>query len=166
MRTHAVVRRRYDVGNGPFEQSPSAIIMRSRLTLLALAATSLAATSLAVAAPAHAQPRWKPIGKTNVGNPVEIDTRLKHDKDIVKTMIRTRFVPPKKTQKGNITTARTELWIDCTKRMVAMPVNTYYIDEAKNVVYQTSRVGIPGYAPAMGGSGSELAVGYVCKGVK
>lgn len=133
--------------------------MRPHLSL-----PTLAAATLLLASPLTAQSRWKSIGKTNVGNPVQIDTRIKRENGIAKTWIRTTFVPPKKTPKGNITTAKTEVWYDCAKRMVALPVNTYYIDEAKNLVYQTNKVGIPGYAPVMGGSGSELGLAYVCDG--
>jgi hypothetical protein len=112
-----------------------------------------------------AQARWRPIGKTNIGNTVELDTRsVKRAKGIATATLRVRFVQPAKSPQGPITSARTVLSVDCGKRTVAIRENTYFLDEKTNKVYQHTTVGIPGYSPAMGGSMPEVALGHLCKG--
>jgi hypothetical protein len=119
---------------------------------------------LVAAVPVAAQSRWQSIGTTNIGNPVELDTRsVKRAKGIVTATLRSRFVKPARSPQGPITSARTVVSFDCAKHTVAIVENTYFLDEKTNKVYQHTKVGVPGYTPPMGGSLPEVGMAYVCK---
>ena len=135
-----------------------------RPSLARLASVAVAPLLLLGASALHAHRRWQPIGTTNVGNPVEIDTRgLKRANGIITATLRTKFVKPAKVPGGVVSVSHTIISVDCAKHLVAIPDNIYYIDEAKNVVYQRSTAKIPGFSPPMGGSAPEVGVTFLCK---
>jgi hypothetical protein len=125
-------------------------------------------TALALLAPAALgaqtrQPRWQKIGTTSVGNPVFVDPRsVKTAAGIVTATLRAEFVKPVATPRGAITSSRTVAMLDCAKRTVAVRENTYYHDERANRVYQQTKVGTPGYGPAIRGTLPDVALAHFC----
>ncbi len=122
-------------------------------------------TALALLAPAAlgAQTRWQKIGSTSVGNPVFVDPRsVKTAAGIVTATLRAEFVKPVATPRGTITSSRTVAMFDCAKRVVAVSENTYYHDERAGRIYQRTKVGMPGYGPAIRGTLPDLALAHLC----
>ena len=112
---------------------------------------------------ASAQPRWKELGRTNVGNTVFVDQRsVKRAKDVVTGTFRVAFAKPVKSPRGDITSSRTVASLDCAKRQVAIRENVYYHDEQANRVYDRKVIGTPGWGPPMGGSMPEVAIAQLC----
>jgi hypothetical protein len=132
------------------------------LPALALAAVPLAATALA-AGPLAAQPRWQEIGKTVVGNPVYLDRRSLSTKGGITTAtMRVAFVKPVRTARGELTSSRTIIMVDCAKRALAVKENWYYHDEKANRVYEHKVIAKPGFGTAFEGSMQGVAVAHLC----
>jgi hypothetical protein len=133
------------------------------LPALALAAP-LAATALA-AGPLAAQPRWQEIGKTVVGNPVYLDRRTLSTKGGITTAtLRVVFVKPVRTARGELTSSRTIVLVNCAKRELAVKENWYYHDEKANRVYEHKVIAAPGFGKAFEGSMQGVAVAHLCRG--
>ena len=112
-----------------------------------------------------APPRWLEIGKTVVGNPVYLDRRTMTTKGGITTAtLRVAFVKPVRTPRGELTSSRTIIMVDCAKRELAVKENWYYHDEKTNRVYEHKVVGQPGFAKAFEGSMQGVAVAHLCKG--
>ena len=112
---------------------------------------------------ASAQPRWKELGRTNVGNTVFVDQRsVKRAKDVVTGTFRVAFAKPVTSPRGDITSSRTVASLDCAKRQVAIRENVYFHDEKANRVYDRKVIGTPGWGPPMGGSMPEVAMAQLC----
>jgi hypothetical protein len=123
------------------------------LSLLALAA-----------APLSAQPRWQEIGRTVVGNPVYLDRRTMSTKSGVTTAtLRVAFLKPVRTQRGELTSSRTVVMVNCAKRELAVKENWYYHDEKANRVYEHKVIAQPGFGRAFEGSMQGVAVAQLCK---
>ncbi|MGZ8376505.1 MAG: surface-adhesin E family protein [Gemmatirosa sp.] len=120
---------------------------------------------LALAAePLSAQPRWQEIGKTVVGNPVYLDRRTMSTKGGITTAtLRVAFVKPVRTQRGELTSSRTIVRVDCAKRELAVQENWYYHDEKANRVYEHKRIAQPGFGKAFEGSMQGVAVAHLCR---
>lgn len=128
------------------------------LPALALAAAPLAAT------PPAAQPRWQEIGKTVVGNPVFLDRRtLTTKKGITTATLRVAFVKPVRTPRGELSSSRTIVMVNCATREIAVKENWYYHDEKANRVYEHKVVAAPGFGKAFEGSMQGVAVAHLCK---
>ena len=137
------------------------------LPALALAAAPLAATLLTAAPLAAqsraAQPRWQEIGKTVVGNPVFLDRRsLSTKAGITTATMRVAFVKPVRTARGELTSSRTIIMVDCAKRALAVKENWYYHDEKANRVYEHKVIAKPGFGTAFEGSMQGVAVAHLC----
>ena len=139
------------------------------LQLLALlpllgAAPSAAQPKAQAKAPTSAQPRWLEIGRTVVGNPVFLDRRTMTTRaGITTATLRVAFVKPVRTPRGELTSSRTIVMVDCAKRELAVKENWYYHDEKANRVYEHKVVGKPGFAKAFEGSMQGVAVQHLCK---
>lgn len=137
--------------------------MRAITRLLAL--LPLALLTAPGAAPLGAQPRWQEIGRTVVGNPVYLDRRTTSTKGGITTAtLRVAFVKPVRTPRGELTSSRTIVMVDCAKRELAVKENWYYFDEKANRVYEHKVVGKPGFGKAFEGSMQGVAVAHLCKG--
>ena len=136
--------------------APVAILLRMMRLLALLAALPITAA---------AQPaRWQEIGKTVVGNPVFLDRKALATKNGVTTAtLRVAFVKPVKTPRGDMTSSRTIVMVDCAKRQLAVKENWYYHDEKANRVYEHKVVAQPGFAKAFEGSMQGVAVAHLCK---
>lgn len=116
------------------------------------------------AAPALVQPRWQEIGKTVVGNPVFLDRRTMTTKGGITTAtLRVAFVKPVRTPRGELTSSRTIILVDCARRELAVKENWYYHDEKAGRVYEHKVVGKPGFAKAFEGSMQGVAVQHLCR---
>ncbi|MDF1502530.1 surface-adhesin E family protein [Roseisolibacter sp. H3M3-2] len=110
-----------------------------------------------------AQPRWQEIGKTVVGNPVLLDRRTLATKDGLTTAtLRVTFVKPVKSPRGELTSSRTIVRVNCAKRELAVLENWYFHDEKANRVYEHKKIAQPGFAKAFEGSMQGVAVGHLC----
>jgi hypothetical protein len=128
---------------------------------------SLPAVVLAFhAAPVSAQGRWKEIGKTAAGNIVYIDPKsVKTVNGIITARLQVKFLTPVEVpNKGAWHLSRHVASFDCAKKTVAAKESTYYGDEAGTKVMQHDVVKIPGFATAIGGSMTAIALDYVCRG--
>ena len=76
--------------------------------------------------------------------------------------VRTVFVKPVKTPKGDLTGSRTVVMFDCAKRQLAVKENIYFHDEKANRVYQRSAPKIPGYSKPIKGAMPDLAMAHFC----
>ena len=132
--------------------------------LLALLPLLAGAPALAQPKSSTAQPRWLEIGKTVVGNPVYLDRRTMTTKGgIITATLRVAFVKPVRTPRGELTSSRTIVMVDCAKRELAVKENWYYFDEKANRVYEHKVVGQPGFARAFEGSMQGVAMAHLCK---
>ena len=109
-----------------------------------------------------AQPRWQEIGKTVVGNPVFLDRRTATKDGITTATLRVAFLKPVKTARGELTSSRTVIRVNCARRELAVVENWYYHDEKANRVYDRKVIGTPGWGPPMGGSMPEVAMAQLC----
>jgi len=120
----------------------------------------LAAMSL----PAHAQGRWKDIGKTSSGNSVYVDPRsIKTVNGIITARLRVKFDPPVQTPQGPWTTSQHLAMFDCAKSTIAVKESVYYANEKTNKVVERKVNAQPGYGPTLKGSLSQVALDYLCK---
>ena len=120
-------------------------------------------TRVVIALPAGAQSRWKEMGKTAAGNPVSVDSRsVKTAKGITSARIRVTYTEPVKTPKGEWRSSQANMMFDCAKSSVAAKDATYYSDLAGTKVVDRTVIGQPGYAPAIGGSMTKVALDYLC----
>lgn len=111
----------------------------------------------------RAQERWQEIGRTNIGNPVLLDGRsVERQGAMVRATLRVAFVKPVKSPRGDITSSRTTLRLDCAARRVAILENVFYHDERANRIYDRRVVAQPGFAPPLGGSMPEVAMTHLC----
>ena len=125
---------------------------------------TLAAIAAAAPRAAAAQSRWRELGKTSVGNTVFVDRRsVKRDSGVVTATLRVVMAKPVNTPRGGITSSRTVAMLDCGKRLVAVKENTFFLDEKSNSIYQHSKVGKPGFGPAIKGSLPDVALTELCK---
>ena len=133
------------------------------LTALALLAVS-APGDAAAQKSAGGRPRWKDIGVTGNGNPVQLDERsVRAEGGITTATLRVAFVKPVKSPKGPLTSARTIAMFDCARRQVAVKENWYYHDEKANRVYEHKVVAQPGWSTTIGGSMPAVALDHFCK---
>jgi hypothetical protein len=112
---------------------------------------------------AHAQ--WKEVGKTAAGNPISVDTRSIKTKDgVTSARVQVKFVEPVTTPQGVWRLSRHDAMFNCAKKTVAAKSSTYYSDVAATKVVKRDVIKIPGFGPAIGGSMTQVALDYVCKG--
>ena len=124
---------------------------------MVLVATPLFASS--------AQGRWKEIGKTSSGNPVYVDPRsLKRVNGITTAKVRVKFVTPVKATNGMWYSSQHIAMFDCAKKTVAAKESIYYGDAAETHVTEKKTNAQPGFGPALGGSMTQVALDYICKG--
>jgi hypothetical protein len=120
----------------------------------------LAAISLS----AHAQTRWKEIGKTSTGNSVYVDPRsIKTVNGIITARVRVKFDPPVQTPQGVWATSQHLAMFDCSKSAIAVKESIYYANEKTNKIVDRKVNSIPGYGPAIKGSLSQVALDFLCK---
>ena len=123
--------------------------------------------TLACIAPtvAHAQKRWKEIGKTSAGNVVLVDTRsVKTSKGITSALLEVKFTTPVEAGAGvRWYMSKHEALFDCSKRYLASKSNTYYGDPAGTKVVRRDVNKMPGFGPPLEGSMTQVAVDYFCK---
>ncbi|GLC25685.1 surface-adhesin E family protein [Roseisolibacter agri] len=137
--------------------------MRAHHLLALLPLLAGASASAQTKGKSTAQPRWLEIGKTVVGNPVYLDRRTMTTKGgIITATLRVAFVKPVRTARGELTSSRTIIMVDCAKRELAVKENWYYHDEKANRVYEHKVVGQPGFAKAFEGSMQGVAVAHLC----
>jgi uncharacterized secreted protein with C-terminal beta-propeller domain len=110
-----------------------------------------------------AQPRWQEIGKTVVGNPVFLDRRTATKDGITTATLRVAFLKPVKTARGELTSSRTVIRVNCARRELAVVENWYYHDEKANRVYEHKKIAQPGFAKAFEGSMQGVAVAHLCR---
>ena len=117
-----------------------------------------------LALPAAAQPRWKEVGKTSVGNAVYVDPRsVKTANGIISAKVRVKFNEPVSTPKGAWKSSQVSAMFDCAKSSVAAKEASYYSDEAGTKLVEHSVNPKPGFGPAIGGSMTKVMLDYVCK---
>lgn len=139
-----------------------------RARAAARAVPALAAlASLAALAPrdlaAQRTPRWKEIGRTANGNPIEVDPKsLRVTNGITHATVHVRLLTPGKSPKGPVTSSKTIVQLDCAKRLVAIPEHWYYLNEKKGEVYTHQKTDRPGYGPALGGSMTAVVMDKLC----
>jgi hypothetical protein len=127
--------------------------------------STVTALALAISLPSVARAQWKEIGKTSAGNPISVDARSIKTKDgITSARIQVRFVTPVETPQGTWRLSRHDAMFNCAKKTVAAKSSTYYSDLAATKVVKRDVIKIPGYGPAIGGSMTQIALDYVCKG--
>jgi hypothetical protein len=123
--------------------------------------------ALAFLAPnaAHAQKRWKEIGKTAAGNSVLVDTRsVKTSKGITSARIEVKFTKPVDAGNGaRWYSSRHEIMVDCARHSLASKSNVYYGDPAGTKEVKRDVIKIPGFGPTIGGSMGQVALDYLCK---
>lgn len=120
----------------------------------------LAALSLS----AHAQAKWKDIGKTSSGNSVYVDPRsIKTVNGIITARVRVKFDPPVQTPQGAWATSQHLAMFDCAKSTIAVKESVYYANEKTNKVVERKVNSQPGYGPALKGSLSQVALDFLCK---
>jgi hypothetical protein len=130
----------------------------------AFALAFLAALPAAAPAQPAASSRWQEIGKTVVGNPVFVDRRSVATRaGVTAATLRVTFVKPVRSPKGEVTSSRTDVLVNCATRQIAVKENWYYHDEKANRVYDHKVVGQPGYSKAFEGSMQAVAVGHLCR---
>jgi hypothetical protein len=137
---------------------PNAILRDMRFSML---------TTFAIVAlfPAAARAQWKEIGKTSAGNPISIDTKSIKTKDgVTSARVQVKFATPVQTPQGVWRLSRHDAMFNCAKKTVAAKSSTYYSDLAATKVVKRDVIKIPGYGPAIGGSMTQVALDYVCKG--
>lgn len=130
------------------------------MRILMLSPLLLAAMSFS----AHAQARWKDIGKTSSGNSVYVDPRsIKTVNGIITARVRVKFDPPVQTPQGAWATSQHLAMFDCAKSMIAVKQSVYYANEKTNKVVERKVNAQPGFGPALKGSLSQVALDYLCK---
>ena len=142
----------------------------TRYSVVCVRMGSVAAIAAAAALPllpaaAHAQARWKAIGKTASGNSVFVDTRsVKRANGIVTAIVRVRFTQPVQSPSGAITSSRTLAMFDCARQTIAAKENTYFIDERAHRIADHTVNKQPGFGPALKGTLGDVALTYFCHG--
>ena len=120
--------------------------------------------ALAAQTKRSAAPKWAEIGRTGDGHPVYVDPRsVKRANGIVTATVRTVFLKPVSTPKGDIRSSRTIAMFDCAKKTYAVKENWIYHDEKKGTVYEYRAPKLPGYGPAFKGRPPDVAMTYLCK---
>lgn len=138
--------------------------MRTPLICLAGLTIALAALPRTTHAQSGAS-RWKEIGKTSAGNLVYVDPRtVKKANGIITARIRVKFTEPVVTPRGNWVQSHHTAMFDCAKRTVAAKESVYYGDAAATRVVQRSAIAQPGFGTVIGGSMTQVALDYLCKG--
>jgi hypothetical protein len=137
---------------------PHTILQAMRLSIV----TTLA---LVAALPVAAHAQWREIGKTSAGNPVSVDAKSIKTKDgITSARLQVKFVEPVQTPQGVWRLSRHDAMFNCAKKTIAAKASTYYSDVAATKVVKHDVIKIPGYGPAIGGSMTQVAMDYICKG--
>lgn len=107
--------------------------------------------------------RWKDIGKTSTGNPVQIDPKSVKTKDgIITASFRVPYVTPIDMANGKVTVTRAIAMFNCGKRTVAVKESTMYFDEKAGKVAMHSKPGLPGFGPTFSSTFSGVAMEYLC----
>ena len=108
--------------------------------------------------------RWKNIGTTSTGNPVQIDPRsVKTDKaGIITATFRVPYAKPFDHPKGRVTVTRAVAMFNCGKRTVAVKESTMYLDERAGRIAERSAPTIPGFGPTFSSTFSGVAMDYLC----
>ncbi|HEY4304822.1 MAG TPA: surface-adhesin E family protein [Gemmatimonadaceae bacterium] len=121
--------------------------------------------ALVAALPVAAHAQWREIGKTSAGNPVSVDAKSIKTKDgITSARLQVKFVEPVQTPQGVWRLSRHDAMFNCAKKTIAAKASTYYSDVAATKVVKHDVIKIPGYGPAIGGSMTQVAMDYICKG--
>ena len=123
---------------------------------------ALACTASTVA---HAQTRWKEIGKTSSGNKVFVDPRsVTTSKGITSGRVQMKFTQPVDAGPGvRWYLSKHDVMVDCSKRYLASKSNVYYGDPAGTRVVKREVNKIPGFGPPIAGSLTQVVVDYFCK---
>jgi hypothetical protein len=130
------------------------------MRILTISPVLLAGLSLS----AHAQGRWKDIGKTSSGNSVYVDPRsIKTVNGIITARVRVKFDPPVQTPQGAWATSQHIAMFDCGKSTIAVKESVYYANEKTNKVVERKVNAQPGFGPTIKGSLSQVALDYLCK---
>ncbi|MBI1809596.1 MAG: hypothetical protein HYR75_06840 [Gemmatimonadetes bacterium] len=118
--------------------------------------------ALAVVAPQGS--RWKDIGTTSTGNPVQIDPKsVKTAKDgIITASFRVPYAKPFDHPKGKVTVTRAVAMFNCGARTVAVKESTMYLDEKAGRIAEKSVPKIPGFGPSFSSTFSGVALDYLC----
>jgi hypothetical protein len=113
---------------------------------------------------AHAQTRWKEIGKTASNNSVYVDPRsVKKVNGIVTAHIRVKFTEPVAASPGVVWASSQHIaMFNCAKSTVAAKETIYFADTAGKKVVEKKTIAQPGYGPALGGSMTKVALDYLC----
>ncbi len=107
--------------------------------------------------------RWKDIGTTSTGNPVQIDPKSVKTKDgIVTASFRIPYVTPVDYPQGKVTVVRAVGMFKCEARTVAVKESTSYIDEKAGTIATHSVPKIPGFGPSFSSTFSGVALDYLC----
>jgi len=129
-------------------------------------AISTAAAAVLIAAPtsAHAQGRWKEIGRTASGNRVFVDPKSVHaNKDLRDATVRVVFTKPVESGKDLLYATRTKGTFNCSTRRLAVKENTFYGNAKETKVVEHKVNKIPGFGWVPEGSLGAVALDYLCR---
>jgi hypothetical protein len=113
---------------------------------------------------AHAQTRWKEMGKTSVGNSVYVDPRsIKKVNGIITAHIRVKFEKPVDVSPGVVWKSSQHIaMFDCAKSTVAAKETIYFADTTGKKVVEKKTIAQPGFGSPIGGSMTKVALDYLC----
>lgn len=113
---------------------------------------------------AHAQVKWKEIGRTSSGNRVYVDPRSVHaNKDLRDATVRVVFTRPVEAGKDLLYATRTAGTFNCTTRRLAVKENTFYGNAKETKVIEHKVNKVPGFGWVPEGSLGAVALDYLCK---
>ena len=125
---------------------------------------AVAATLLVTPVAAHAQAKWKEIGRTASGNRVYVDPKSVHaNKDLRDATVRVVFTTPVESPQGSLYTARSRATFNCTTRRMAVKENTFYGNAKETKVIERKVNKIPGFGWVPEGSLGAVARDYLCR---
>jgi hypothetical protein len=112
---------------------------------------------------AHAQSRWKSVGKTASGNEVSVDSRsIKRHGDVVDATVRVAFVKPVAMDGGKVVLERSNAMFNCAAHTTATRDNVLYSNAAGTHVVNRTVNKIPGFGSPFKGTPPDLVLQYVC----
>ena len=113
---------------------------------------------------AHAQVKWKEIGKTVSGNRVYVDPKSVHaNKDLRDATVRVVFTKPVESGEDLLYSARTKGTFNCTTRRLAVKENTFFGNARETKVVEHKVNKIPGFGWVADGSLGAVALDYLCR---
>jgi hypothetical protein len=126
--------------------------------------TAAAAILLAAPTIAHAQAKWKEIGRTASGNRVFVEPKSVHaNKDLRDATVRVVFTKPVESGKDLLYATRTKGTFNCTTRRLAVKENTFYGNAKETKVVEHKVNKIPGFGWVPEGSLGAVALDYLCR---